>query len=145
MQTNANFLKLSPGELSTATVTTICIVQKFLARINAGYSLILYRVQRFFRVRELSFVPGKIGLLRPKPEKTLQKIALLLIAPKFGAQEVIGFTQSDRISCHIRQCCWRQNFLKERVKWRLAVELRARKLSISKRLFSMFSTKKMTI
>ena len=28
--------ELSPGELSTTTVTTICIVQKFLARINAG-------------------------------------------------------------------------------------------------------------
>ena len=39
--------ELSPGELSTATVTTICIVQKFLARINAGQSL-FYRIQRFF-------------------------------------------------------------------------------------------------
>ena len=40
--------ELSPGELSTTTVTTICIVQKFLARINAGQSLLFYRIQRFF-------------------------------------------------------------------------------------------------
>ena len=40
--------ELSPGELSTTTVTTICIVQKFLARISAGQSLLFYRIQRFF-------------------------------------------------------------------------------------------------
>ena len=41
----------------------------------------------FSDVRELSSTPGNIGLPRPKPVKTLQKIALLPIAPKFGTQK----------------------------------------------------------
>ena len=38
-------------------------------------------------MRELSSAPGNIGLSRPKPVKTLQKIALFPIAPKFGMQK----------------------------------------------------------
>ena len=141
MQTNANFLK----SCQLLLLLLYASFRNFLQESMLGRVCYFIGYKDFSDVRELSFAPGKIRLPRPKPEKTLQKIVLLLIAPKFGTQEVNVFSQSDRVSCHIRQWCWRHNFLKERVKWHLAVEVRASKLSISKRLFSVFSTKRMTI